>query len=210
MESDSDDQYGEDDADNAEIILSVQDGGALLSSSSQPELGKTKRKKGLWKRFKHKTKPVRKLTSHVKDKIHHHSHKSLRHSDEETLPNKQAQSLLVTPEVKLQRSPNYSSLPRSHRFEDSIRDRKTCVEMDDHGAQHNNNTSDSDNGARMDKNRKSGKRLQKQSSSTSSKKALSFQVNENRHSKSSTDAEFDVPHLLESVGINFNPLKMIW
>ena len=207
MESDSDDQYGEDDADNAEIILSVQDGGALLSSSSQPELGKTKRKKGLWKRFKHKTKPVRKLTSHVKDKIHHHSHKSLRHSDEETLPNKQAQSLLVTPEMKPQRSPNYSSLPRSHRFEDSIRDRKTCVEMD--GAQHNNNTSDSDNGARMDKNRKSGKRLQKQSSSTSSKKALSFQVNENRHSKSSTDAEFDVPHLLESVGINFNPLKMI-
>ncbi|XP_041464336.1 multiple C2 and transmembrane domain-containing protein 1-like isoform X3 [Lytechinus variegatus] len=193
MDSDSEDQYGEDDTDHNDHRIGMDGDEPLTTSTPLYSHGKKKKKRpGLWKRFKHKTKPMRKISTQVMEKAHHKSHG---HSDDENISSARSRSFVSKSEPQLHHdSKNYNSLPRSHRFGGSVIDRtKLFVETD--GRQ--TYSSDSDTGARTN-----GTGIVRRSSSSSSRKILSFDVNsESRHSKSlPTDGELDmdVPQLAAS------------
>eukprot|EP00057_Strongylocentrotus_purpuratus_P014823 XP_011669297.1 PREDICTED: uncharacterized protein LOC105440618 [Strongylocentrotus purpuratus] len=194
MDSDSEDQYGEDDTDHADHLIATEGDEPLSTSTPQYPHGKKKKRPGLWKRFKHKTKPMRKIGSHVMEKAHHKSHG---HSDDENITTTRSRSLLSASEPQLSnKTQNYNSLPRSHRFGGSVIDRsRLFVETDGRPQQY---SSDSDSGAA----RTNGSKLVRRSSSSSSRKILSFDVNnDSRHSKSlpaDGELELDVPELAAS------------
>ncbi|XP_063955448.1 uncharacterized protein LOC129261800 [Lytechinus pictus] len=205
MDSDSEDQYGEDDTDHNDHRIGMDGDEPLTTSTPLYSQGKKKKKRpGLWKRFKHKTKPMRKISTQVMEKAHHKSHG---HSDDENISSARSRSFVSKSEPQLHHdSKNYNSLPRSHRFGGSVIDRtKLFVETD--GRQ--TYSSDSDTGGA----RTNGTGIVRRSSSSSSRKILSFDVNsESRHSKSlPTDGELDmdVPQLAASVSTLDFLLKII-
>ncbi|XP_071503823.1 multiple C2 and transmembrane domain-containing protein 1-like [Diadema antillarum] len=188
MDSDSDEHDGEYDTDPPR---GTAEGEGILIPA--PATVPKKKRHGLWKRFKHKTKPMRKISAQVKERMHH---KSAHHFDEDS-HGPQSRLFPSGSDTYLTKSDNYHSLPRSHRFSASQIDRRRLhVEVD--GRQQYSSDSDSNalinNGVKVVSRRRA-------SSSSSAHRTSPFSDNKDyRLSKSLQQAslEIDVPPLSAS------------